>query len=195
MTRTLSWRATVARLGGYKDTSARESSLAYTLCQRTLHALENPTLSLMFIHDAINISGHHATAAIAAVLTLPDLSHAQVANQCSPFTLVELYFTAGEMSEEVGRGSLSHDFVQDCYAVADQCFSQALNFDVKRSHMFAIEYDPSYLVRLYQRYISILERRLSASIDTEAIARKTLALLNSVLLKLPNATLTLMTKQ
>ena len=189
MIRTLSRRATIARLGGYKDTAVRESSLAYTLCQRVLNSLQDSALSLTLIHDAINISGHHATTSVTSTLALPDLSSLEIANTCSPFIVAELYFTAGEMSEEVGQSSLTQDFAQTCYTIADQCFSQALNFDMKRSHLFSLGYDPSYLVRFYQRYTDILEQRLATAIAGEEIARKTLTLLKNILLQLPKATI------
>jgi tetratricopeptide (TPR) repeat protein len=185
---TLSRRATVARLGGYKDTAARESSLAYTLCQQVLQAIQNSNLSLTLIHDAINISGHHSSASMIANLTFWDLSAHDLVNKCSPFIVAEVYFTAGEMSEEVGQSSLEPDFVQNCYSVADECFSQALNFNVKRPQLFALEYDPSYLIRFYQRYTDILEQWLTTTAPGEEVAKRTFILLKNVLLQLLKAT-------
>ena len=78
----------------------------------------------------------------------------------SLMSLVEVYFAAGEVAEEIGHFATSHEYSRDSYTRATQCFQAALDV----AHLIKEkENDRSYLVRCYQRCTCILEERMLTS--------------------------------
>jgi tetratricopeptide (TPR) repeat protein len=156
-------RAILARLeGSALDMAYRERAFAASLCQQVLETLSMPSLPWALIQQAVHMS----------VETLeyrtPDLPHfTEIPPQFShtlPHRLlshVEVYFTAGEVAEELGRASLVQHYAQDCYVQANQYFQAALS--LAHSERMKEERDPGYLARLYLRCAALLEERAFAS--------------------------------
>ncbi|HEY6543034.1 MAG TPA: hypothetical protein VIZ18_18980, partial [Ktedonobacteraceae bacterium] len=89
--------------------------------------------------------------------------------------LVEMYYAAGELAEELGRAADSSDYQHECYRQADRCFHTALI--LARTVVSARQRDPGYLLRCHQRYASLLEERLAASPEDLAETSSILAVL------------------
>ena len=159
-------RTMLARLGGYTDTARRERALAANLCQQVLDTLSQDTIPWTVVHTAANLQVDGAAYQEAFLPRLGNLQ-APLSNVSSisdtllhhPVSLIEVYFAAGEMAEELGRTATAEDYILDCYARANQCFQAALSI----AHTFASEPDheaeSDYLGRCYQRCISILKER------------------------------------
>ncbi len=172
-------RATLARLGGYTDTAMRELSLATDLCQQVLNTLSEQAFPWSLIQDAVtlhvsNVKYHPQS--LPHLPRLPDLSAQSGTLPRSLMSQAEVYFAAAEIAEELGRAAATPHYSHDCYTFANQYLRNALS--MTREAVPDKEHDFSYLVRCYQRSVSILEERIQAS---PALSEETTPVLLSIL--------------
>ena len=174
LVRVFTQRAVLARTGEYRDTATKDLSQAIYVCQQTLDSLQDQGISWKLVRDMINLSGVSYYSQ-----SLPRLPELSVSLSYNPIIRSEVYFAAGEIAEELGTISTSIDYAQQCYDHSDQFFQLTLNsahletFDKKR--------DSSYLIRIYQRYVNILEQRLTLSLAYDHTSQKLLDLFKKAL--------------
>ncbi len=182
--RVFTQRATLARMGEYSDTAARERSLAISICQQILDSLQRQTFDWSLVHSTATLSG---TSASYRSQALPRLLDSSLIVDQHPIILTEIYFAAGEISEELGKASTSSEYARMCYSSADNFLQLALSAahfetsDKKR--------DSSYLMRIYQRYANILEQRLIEPFAAEDTPQKVMSVFKEALLVLQHPTL------
>jgi tetratricopeptide (TPR) repeat protein len=156
-------RAAFARLGGYKDTTERELTLATQLCQQALDTLTATNVSWNVIHNAAHIQMSQLVHHAASLPRVPQ--HHDVFSRGSKTAgtagKIEIYFAAGEVIEELGRNATQQEYAHECYQRANQCFQVPLAF--AQPSLMTSEPDVGDTLRRYQRYISILEERLQAA--------------------------------
>ncbi|GAC1357268.1 MAG: hypothetical protein NVSMB44_02550 [Ktedonobacteraceae bacterium] len=154
LVRVFTQRAVLARVGGYYDTATKERSLAIHVCEQTLESLQKQELSWTVVRDATNLSGIPVSYHSPSLPRLPDPFASQ---SYYPATAAEVYFSAAEISEELGRVSNSPDYTEECYTRSDR-FLQ-LTLDSARLETPDPKRDSSYFIRFYQRYMLIIEKR------------------------------------
>ncbi len=175
LVRVFTYRAVIARMGGYTDTGARERAQATSRCQQVLYALQEATLPDLLVQEMANAP---TSAILYHAQALPHLPRLDGMPPHHPMVLTEVYFAAGEVAEELGRATGSPDYAQECYQSADHFFQEAIK--ASRQETPEITRDSSYAVRLYQRYLFILEQRLKECQDNNEMQQKLLALLKDV---------------
>jgi tetratricopeptide (TPR) repeat protein len=152
LTRLHGQRATLARLGGYEDTAARERCLAAVICQEALNA----SAEQVFTWERLQSILSHANLVFRspALPRLPDAAHFQ---HLDPFSRSEIYFTVGELAEELAYSATNADYIDECYLLTNRCFQAAI--DALRLLSPQARRDPGYIVRGYQRAIALLKKR------------------------------------
>jgi hypothetical protein len=144
------------------DVAYRERAFAAYWCQEILNTLAIPSLPWPVIAQVVNSSAETMEYRSPTLPHLNDqLAESTVDAPRSLTSLVEVYFAAGEVAEELGRTATVSDYAHDCYVQADQFFEAALS--LARSALKKGELEPGYLFLLYQRSISLMEERAAAS--------------------------------
>jgi tetratricopeptide (TPR) repeat protein len=166
-------RAMLARAGEYIDTAYRERAIATSLCQQVVDSLSESSLPWTVIHSAMALQLDSIAYQPLSLPKLPALFDGHSALPHSPVSLIEVFFAAGEVAEELGRVAASYEYCHDCYTRATQCFQRALDI----VHTMKEE-NPDYLVRCYQRCTCILEERMMSSPE---MSDETMRLLLNVL--------------
>jgi tetratricopeptide (TPR) repeat protein len=183
-------RATLARLGGYEDTAARERVRAALLCQQALDTFCEPEFAWDWIQTLASLSTGTVTAHMQPLPRLPDPAAGMSSIPYSPVSQMQIYLAAGEVAEELGRAATTPEYKQDCYARADQCFQMALQ--AARQVLPDQEHDPGYLVRCYQRAVQLVEERMMDLAEApEGVAPALLSLLKDGLTFFARSHLTL----
>ena len=169
-------RASLASMRGQDSNALQERIYAAYLCQQILNALAQPAFLWKLVQEIREQQPAHSLPASPALPHLPDL-HLDTTTFDECFSgLVEIYYAAGEVTEELGRAADVPAFRHDCYRQADCCFHMALA--LARTVVSARQRDPGYLRRCQQRYTSLLEERLIVSPeDLEATSGVLAALL------------------
>lgn len=182
------YRAILARLqGNGLDVAYRERAFAAFWCREVLDTLTIPSFPWPMIAQVVNSS---AETLEYRSPTLPHFTGLLAeSNKDSPrslSSLIEVYFAAGEVAEELGRAATRPDFAHDCYVQANQFFEAALS--QARSALKKGELEPGYLVLLYQRCISLIEERAvtSPALDAET-TRALLSVLKQAFRQLQHA--------
>jgi hypothetical protein len=152
-------RATWGRLNGYEDIAVLERVRAANLCQDVLNTLSENTFPWTLINKVMNSQMDSLDYQDAYLPRLPSSSSNPGPLFHNPISLVEVYFAAGEVAEELGRAATTQDYILDCYTHADRCFQAALSAAQTLASESDHEVEPNYLSRCYQRCISILEER------------------------------------
>jgi tetratricopeptide (TPR) repeat protein len=159
-----------AQREGYVDTALRERMLATDLCQQLLDTLSESTIPWTLVHTVVNsqLQGLTNQATFLPQFgTLPNFSSNWPSQSDDlPHSLVsyiEVYFSAAEIAEELGRTATTDDYATDCYVRADRCFQAALSLVNLLATKLDSETEPGYLRNCYQRCISILDERFSTS--------------------------------
>jgi tetratricopeptide (TPR) repeat protein len=158
-------RALLARLdGNYIDAAYRERAFAAYLCRQVLDTLSSPSLPWPLIQQALNSSAdtlEYRPPTLPHLTDMP-LAFSDASSPHSPLSQVEVYFTVGEVAEELGRTAAlyTHDF----YVQANQYFQAALSM-AHSALLVEGKQDPGYLARLYLRCATLLEERAFASPD------------------------------
>lgn len=102
-------------------------------------------------------------------LTLEEISSLPLKRQAS-FSFIlgimaqqaELYLAAGEVAEELGRSATNEAYAHHCYRSADTFFRKTI--ECVHAATMRHDCDTGYLLRVYQRFIALLEER---SVQTE----------------------------
>ena len=161
-------RASVAHLHKYADTAERERSAATYLCQQVIDTLVKPQFPWALIHE---VATRKDATIVSHEQTLPRIPapalHSNTSSRHDMSRSV-VFFALGEVAEVLGHAATRLDFAETCYERANQSFRAAL--DAYRLVFPQQEYDKSYLYRVYQRCIEILQERKLA---TPATAEKT----------------------
>jgi transcriptional regulator with XRE-family HTH domain len=155
LTRVYTQRAAVARLEKYSDTALRDRARATHLCQRILDTLTAPELLHSLLRDAL-VPEDGNMYRIQALPRLPDTNKNWPTH--NPISVAAIFAAAGEVAEELGRSATTPAYTSDCYVHASKCFKASLH--IERQSTFSKEYDRGFLIRNYQRYITLIEERL-----------------------------------
>ncbi|GER91388.1 hypothetical protein KDW_55500 [Dictyobacter vulcani] len=164
--RSFSKRATIARLGGYESSALQECSLAAALCQLVLHSLEDRSLSWTMLDEVIKLSSQNASSTGPSTLYLPPIVDIKEKTPGYLLALAELYFAAGEVTEERASSITNPNSLEEAYSSADECFTASITA-ISRHYRLAragtgnpeTTYEPGYTLRFYQRYLVILKQR------------------------------------
>lgn len=154
-------RATLARSGGFGDTSFRECALASFLCQKVLETFYDRSFPSTMIHSLLYMQADTLAYRALSLPRLPDSANDSKKVLRTPVSQLEVYFAAGELAEELGRAATTHEYAYDCFTRANQCFQATLGLAYAVVSMG--DQEPGYLVGCYQRCVSILEERSNAS--------------------------------
>ena len=175
LVRTFIQHATLARLSRNDDTASRERALAALVCQRALDALGEPAFPQAMLEATLTIRAERPVDGAPVLPCLPDLAEEAPAFRSRLPGRVEVYWAAGEVSEELGRTATSSVDARDSYKCADRCFQTALTLagSIVSSH----EREPGYLVRLHQHYALLLQERSTSAPDVGEETSRTLAVL------------------
>ncbi len=179
LVRVFTQRAVIARICEYYDTATKERSLAIHICQQILDSLQEQTLPWRLVHDTANLSSVSISYRSQSLPCSPDHS---LSLDHNPIITTEVFFAAGEVAEELGKISTSLDYAQECYTRSDQFFQ--LTLDAAQHEVPDKKRDSSYLTRLYQRYINILEQRLMLNSPVDSTSQKLFSIFKDALLLL-----------
>ncbi len=150
-------RATIAYLNAYTDTAERERSVATYLSQQVVDTLVQSAFPWILIHD---IATFKEGPIVSHAQMLPRIPEAALHSNTSlrqDMSRSVVLFALGEVAELMGRTATHMDYAKACYEKANQSFRAALN--AYSSVSPTPEYDKSYLYRVYQRCIEILQER------------------------------------
>lgn len=176
-------RAIIARLSNHSRTAARELTLASSLCRSVLNRLQAGAFPRAEIDLALSIRSNYS---ISPPPTLPIFSE-EAHDRSKPGALSksELYLAAGEVAEELGRSATNEAYAHHCYQSADTFFRKAI--ECVHTATMRHDCDPGYLLRVYQRFIALLEERsLQAERGKDATADVLLELLKVEISTLPD---------
>lgn len=151
-------RATLARLSGYDDTAVRERSLASVICQASLDASSEQIFTWELLQTILSPS--YSVPRSPSLPRLPDAAHLQ---QLDAFSLCEIHFALGELAEELACSATNAGYADECFLFANRCFQTAvdtIHFSSPQERQ-----DPGYIVRCYQRYINMLNKRAMMAPD------------------------------
>ena len=151
-------RAVLGRLGGYVDTAFRERALAAYLCQEVLNSFTENSLPWVLIQNVRTLQTDTIPYLPPSLPKLPELTNGYKAFPHAMISQIEVYYSAGEVAEELGRVTTEKDYAHSCYQRANQCFQTSL--ELARSLLSEGTAEPNYIIRCYQRCICILEERL-----------------------------------
>lgn len=169
-------RAFFARLSGYTDTAVRERALAAALSQLAFDSIDAASFSQKLLDDVLSLSGSKLQYYDPSLPRLPlidPLADGNAFNGHFPHlqSRAEVYFAAGNVSEEFGRAATTADYTCECYQRADEYVQLALS--LLRRVLPNKDYDVSYLMRYYQRYAHMLEERVE-DISADDMLRDTM---------------------
>ena len=168
LVRVAAQRAAIAHLNGYEDTAGRERSVATFLCQEVVDTLAKPTFPWVLIHDVATFKEGSIVSRTQALPRIPDIVlHSNVSLRHDVTRSIVL-FALGEVAEVLGHAATQVEYAEACYERANQSFQAAL--DAYRLVVPMHEQDRSYLYRVYQHCIDMLEERKQVS---PAMAEKT----------------------
>ena len=161
-------RATIARLNEYENTAERECSVATYLCQQVMDTLVKPTFPWALIQEVATLKQGSIVSHTRELPRIPEVvRHSNVAMRQDRTRSVVL-FALGEVAEVLGDAATQASYADACYERANQSFRAAL--DAYQLVVPQQEHDRSYLYRVYQHCIEILQERKQAS---PAMADKT----------------------
>jgi hypothetical protein len=164
----------LGRLGGYVDTAFRERALAAYLCQEVLNSFTENSLPWVLIQNVRILQADTISYQPPSLPKLPELTNGYKAFPHAMISQIEVYYSAGEVAEELGRVTPEKDYAHSCYQRANQCFQTSL--ELARSLFSEGTAEPNYIIRCYQRCICILEERLL--VGSNVPAETTRVLLN-----------------
>lgn len=167
-------RAVLGRLGGYIDTAFRERALAAYLCQEVLNSFTENSLPWVLIQNIRILQADTIPYQPPSLPKLPELTNGYKASPHAMISQIEVYYSAGEVAEELGRVTTEKDYAHSCYQRANQCFQTSL--ELARTLLSEGTTEPNYIIRCYQRCICILEERLL--VGSNVPAETTRVLLN-----------------
>ena len=165
-------RAAIADMNEYADTAKRERSVATYLCQEVVDTLAQPIFPWALIHDVATLKEGPIVSRIQALPRIPEtVLHSDISLH-HDMTRSVVLFALGEVAEVLGHAATQAEYAEACYERANQSFSAAL--DAYRLTVPIYERDMSYLYRIYQRCIDMLEERKQVRPETEEKTNQTL---------------------
>jgi len=170
--RVVAQRATIAHLHTYADTAERERSVAAYLCQQVVDTLVKPQFPWALIHE---VATFKEGTIVSHTQTLPRIPEPALHSNLSlrhDMTRSVVFFALGEVAEVLGHAATQVEYAEACYERANQSFRAAL--DAYRLVVTLQERDRSYLYRVYQRCIELLQERKQATPATEEKTNQTL---------------------
>ena len=171
-------RARLARLEAHSmHVAYRERAFAAYLCRLVLETLSLPSPAWEAARQALTLSAEkleYRSPSLPLFTKLP--SDRSKSPPRSAMGLVEVYIAAGEVAEELGRVATTPVYAHDWYVQASQYLHASL--DLAHSLHVNGACDPGHLVRLYRRWIALLEDR---ALDSRALKEETTQELLSVL--------------
>jgi tetratricopeptide (TPR) repeat protein len=176
-------RATLSRLDGYQDSANRERIQASYLCQEALNAFLFESSVGPHLQNALTLDTKGLSYRSSYIPHFPDLLESISHISRSPLSQAELLFAVGVVAEELAVVATDKANASDYYSYANSLYEAAL--DGVRKVITAREGGHGYLIRMYQRCIAILERRLEAVPDLAAeTTKELLSLLKNALYQL-----------
>ncbi len=158
-------RAAIAHLNGYADTARRERSVATYLCQEVVDTLAKPVFPWALIHEVATFKEGSIVSSTQALPSIPEIAlHSNVSLR-HDITRSAVLFALGEVAEVLGHAATQTGYAEACYERANLSFRAAL--DAYRLVVSIQEHDRSYLYRVYQRCIDMLEERKQIRPATE----------------------------
>ena len=165
-------RAAIAHLNGYADTAGRERSIATYLCQEVVDTLTKPVFPWVLLQDVATLKEGPIISRTQALPRIPEIVlHSNVSLRHDVTRSVVL-FALGEVAEVLGHAATQGEYAEACYERANQSFRVAL--DAYQLVAPTQERDKSYLYRVYQRCIGMLEERKQIRPATEEKTNHTL---------------------
>lgn len=167
-------RAIGAHLNGYESTAERERSVAIYLCEQVIGTLGTPTFPWALVQE---VATFREGTIVNHTQSLPRIPEAALHSNPSlrqAMSRSVVLFALGEVAEMLAQSTVQMEYAEACYKRANQSFRAAL--DAYHGVDAVQDYDKSYLYRVYQRCIEILQERKGVTPDME---EKT----NSVLLE------------
>lgn len=151
-------RTVLANLSEYNDTAARELMTALYLCNEVLHALSQTELPLSLAQrmSTLNLQVVQLTGG-PGELRKVDPEH--VADNHSPFSVVEVYLAASEVAEQLGYSAEVKENANDWYECANRWREAGLAR--ARAVVQHGERDYGYLIRCYRRCCTMLNERMT----------------------------------
>lgn len=171
-------RARLARLNAHSvHVAYRERAFAAHLCRLLLETLSLPSPPWEAARQALTLSAETLEYRSPSLPLFTDsLSKRSESSPHGTPGLVEVYVAAGQVAEELGRVATTPAYTHDCYVQASQYLHASLA--LAHSQYAKGVCDPGYLIRLYRRWIALLEERaLAASTLTEETTQELLSVL------------------
>ena len=150
-------RAAVAQMNMYTDTAERERSIATYLCEQVVDTLAKPTFPWPLVYKIATFKEGTVASRNSAIPRITDAALYSDASSRHDITRSIVLFAIGEVAEVIGQATTQSDFAQACYTRANLCFRAAL--DAQATKAFVQDQDRSYLYRIYQRCIQMLQER------------------------------------
>jgi tetratricopeptide (TPR) repeat protein len=171
-------RARLARQEAHSvHVAYRERAFAAHLCRMVLESLSLSSPAWEAARQALALSAETLEYRSPSLPDFTDLPlERSKSSTRSGLGVVEVYVAAGEVAEELGRVATTPDYAHDWYVQA----SQYLHASLDLAHSLHVNggCDPGYLIRLYRRWIALLEER---ALDSRALKEETTQELLSVL--------------
>jgi transcriptional regulator with XRE-family HTH domain len=159
-------RAMQTRLSNYGNTAVREQMAALYISRKAFSLLEKSEITWSTLQKIIKLSPKDLSRS-ESLPSLIDVAFLIDAEIHSPIVLAEICFALGEIAEEVLRGDTNG--IQDYpnYEFADRCFHYAIQ--MAQLEVPGERRDGSYYMRMYQRYLTIIEERwqVAGTLDEE----------------------------
>ncbi len=158
-------RAAIAQMNEYIDTAERERSVATYLCKQVVDTLVKPNFPWTLIHE---IATFKEGSIVSHDQTLPRIPEPALHSNVSlrqDITRSVVLFALGEVAEVLGHAATQEEYAEACYERANQSFRAAL--DAYHLVVPVQERDRSYLYRVYQHCIDVLQERKQMRPETE----------------------------
>ena len=163
--RVVAQRAAIAHLNKYTDTAERECSVAAYLCEQVVDTLVKPNFPWALIHE---VATFKEGTIVSRDQTLPRIPEPALHSNVSlrqDITRSVVLFALGEVAEVLGHAATQAEYADACYERANQSFRAAL--DAYHLVVPVQERDRSYLYRVYQHCIDVLQERKQIRPETE----------------------------
>lgn len=145
-------RAITAEAGGYTDTARRERALAAHYCQQLLDSLSEEVFPQSLVYDLATLQRTHVHYQSLSLPRLP-----RTASSRHPLSQSVTYFATAAIAEMLGQSATHTDYIYEAYQISDE--SIRLTLDNAQAAYTEKLVDVSYVVRCYQRCVSLLEER------------------------------------
>lgn len=150
-------RAMITVLNGYDSTATRECSVATCLCQKIIDTFGRATFPWMLMREMASLQDGSIADHMPMIPRIPDVLLDASTSHRQDMSRSVVLFAIGEVMEVLGYSATQEEYAQTCYERANESFRASLDAYHRVSPTQG--YDRSYLYRVYQRCIEILEER------------------------------------